>query len=343
MSRKLGYLALSLALIGFVAVSSVESSRIAGGSYDVNAALNLGPEQSAPTPNVTPFASCDISRDNCGSITPSSASVFVADGALNTQEGTLFFVDVPSGADGVFQLDPATCSVISGTYYSVNFGLSQRGIGYDANRHEFWVNSWNDYYCNQHDATPPYSQIAANYVGLAGAGGAVDPANDYLFIGTNSYPDMVYVYDISSGGLGSQLGAWSVPWATGTDGYDMAGMGFDDDSGNLVMVNQYGNNAREEFTFDIVNGLAAAADCSMDNTAYPWGLALMEDGDPAPTSYYTINPDITGFAPPFDIDEYGIPAVYPPYDLVCEVTDDNDVSMTWKRADLRRSQRLPRR
>ncbi|MFQ6105366.1 MAG: hypothetical protein ACE5OP_13915 [Candidatus Glassbacteria bacterium] len=59
-----------------------------------------------------------------------------------------------------------TCSIVSGTYYSVNYGLTQRGIGYDASRHEIWVGSWNDYYINQHDANPPYIQISSNYVGL---------------------------------------------------------------------------------------------------------------------------------------------------------------------------------
>jgi hypothetical protein len=79
MSRKIGYLALSLALVGFVAVSSVQSSRISGNnSIDVNAALNLGPEMSAPTNPPVPMANCDIARDNCGAITPSSISVFVA-------------------------------------------------------------------------------------------------------------------------------------------------------------------------------------------------------------------------------------------------------------------------
>ncbi|MFQ6105347.1 MAG: hypothetical protein ACE5OP_13820, partial [Candidatus Glassbacteria bacterium] len=34
------------------------------------------------------------------------------------------------------------------------------------------------------------------------------------------------------------------------------------------------------------------------------------------------------------IDEYGIPAVYPPYDLVCTVTGDNDVEMNWQNAEI---------
>jgi hypothetical protein len=336
MSRKIGYLVLALALAGFVAVSSVQSSRIAGDNpIDPSAATNLGPETSVPNVPV-PMTNCDIAFDNCGSITPSSYSVFIADGARNVQDGTLFFVDVPSYSDGVFQVDPATCSIVSGTYYTVNYGLSQRGIAYDANRHQIWVGGWNDYYMNQHDATPPYSLISYNYVGLGVAGGAVDAANDYLYIATNSYPDYVYCYDISGGYLGSLLGAWSVPWQGSTDGYDMGGMAFDDDSGELVMVNQYGGggvpSTREAFDVDLVSGLTPAGYCDLANTTFAWGLALVEDGDPAPTSYFTFNPDIANFAPPFPVDEYGIPAVYPPYDLVCDVTIDGDVDMSWTNA-----------
>ena len=222
MGRKIGYLALSLALVGFVAVTSVESTNI---SQNYNAALNLGPDQSVPA-EATPMADCDIARDNCGSITPSSVSVFVADGANNTTEGTLFFVDVPSGNDGVFQVDPATCSIVSGTYYSVNAGLSQRGIGYDADNHEIYHGGWNygDRTITQSSATPPYAYISSLYTGLGIASMAVDAAGDILYVATNSYPDYVYAYDISAG-IGSVLAAWTVPWQCSTDGYDMAGIG----------------------------------------------------------------------------------------------------------------------
>ncbi len=300
---------------------------------DIRALLNLAPEGSVPAMAV-PRLNCDISRDNCGSITPSGGSVFIADGARNTTDGTLFFVDVPAGADGVFQMDPATCEIVSGTYYSVNYGLSQRGIGYDPEHHHIWVGSWNDYYLNQHEATPPYTQIATNYVGLGIASLAVDDSNDLLFVGTNSYPDYVYVFDISGGVLDTLLGAWEVPWQTTTDGYDMAGMGFDDDSGQLVMINQRtAPMPREMFEFDLVNGLSAAGYCDLAHTAYAWGIALVEDGDPTPTSFHTYNPDITGFAPPFNVDEYGIPVVYPPFDLICEVTWEGDTDLAWTNAE----------
>jgi hypothetical protein len=334
MSRKIGFLVLSLALVGFVSVTSVESARIMDNPIDVNAAINLGPEVSGSHFGPSPLSDCDISRDNCGSVTPSSVSVFIGDGAYNWDDMTLFFMDIPSGSDGIFQVDPATCSVISGTYYGVNGGLSQRGIGYDWVEDQVWCGGWNDGLINQHDATPPYTQIASNSTGLSTAGIAVDYWNRYLFILTNSYPDYLYVYDISGGSLGSMLGVWSLPWQTSSDGYDAGGLAFDDDSGNLVAVNQYGYgyglpNAREEFSFTLGGGPVGAGSCDMANTTFAWGIAVIEDGDPAPTSFIGYTHDIAGFAPPFDLDEYGIPAVYPPFDLVCDVTGDNDVDMSW--------------
>ncbi|MFQ6103075.1 MAG: hypothetical protein ACE5OP_02150 [Candidatus Glassbacteria bacterium] len=149
--------------------------------------------------------------DNCGSITPHPYSIFIADGAYNGTDNTIFFVNVPSPAEGVFQMDPITCSIVSGTFYSINYGISQRGIAFDPNRYQFWAGGWIDTYMNQYDATPPYPSISHNYVHLSIASAAIDSENDYLFIGTNSSYDMVYVYDISSGSLGDLLGSWWVP------------------------------------------------------------------------------------------------------------------------------------
>ncbi|MFQ6104604.1 MAG: hypothetical protein ACE5OP_09970 [Candidatus Glassbacteria bacterium] len=339
MERKIGFLAILIPLIGSFMIYNADSIRTLEESFmvDYHAALNLNPSTDTPVQRFTPLFSCDVSRDNCGSISPSPASIFIADGALNTLEGTCFFVDVPSYADGVFQVDPSTCSIVSGTYHSVNYGLSQRGIGYDPEHHQFWIGGWNDSYMNQHDADPPYTAISFNYVGIAIAGASVDDSNDYLLVASNSYPDMLYVFDITGGALGTLLGSWSIPWQSSTDGYDMAGCAFDDDSGNLVMVNQYNAGpgiVREEFTFSLAGGLSGAGTCSLDNTNYAWGIALIEDGDPAPGSYYTLNPDIYAFSPPFDVDEYGIPAVYPPYDLTCTVTEDNDIEMNWTNAEV---------
>ena len=234
----------------------------------------------------------------------------------------------------MFQMDPYTCEVISGTYYSVNNGLSQRGVGYDPEFHRIWVGSWNDFYLNQHEAQPPYDQVSANYVGLAIASIAVDEVDDYLFIGTNSYPDYLYCYDITGGTLEELLGSWQVPWQSGTNGYDMAGMCYDDDSGRLVLVNQRTiSGEMEAFDFSLEDGLAGAGYCDLDYTTYAWGMALVEDGDPAPGSYYTYNPDITGFSPPFEVDEYGIPRVYPPYDLYCIVSGYWEVHLEWTNAE----------
>jgi hypothetical protein len=300
-----------IAILGFIAIGSGERSRTIELKTDANAPLNLGPKQIVPISAYTPFTECDISRDNCGQITSSTSSVFIADGAYNSVDMTIFFVDAAEGpGDGVFQFDPVTCSVVFGTYYSIwDFGF-KRGIAFDPNRYQIWIGSFGDAYLIQHHAEPPYENISYTYVGLPIASAAIDPANDYLIVGTNSYPDMVYVFDISSGSLGSQLGSWSVPWQSTSDGFDMAGMEFDDDSGNLVMVNQYQAGpgmVREEFTFNIDTGLAGAGTCILDNTDYAWSAALIEDEDPEPFTYYFYTADIVNFSPPYDVDEYGIP------------------------------------
>ena len=310
MGKKSIFLILALATVSFLVVSSMESSRQATAfPLDEKEAVNLGPLMQQPAPPNVPFAACDVLRDNCGPVTPGGESVCIADGAYNSLEGTLFFVDVPSGSDGIFQVDPATCSKITASYYTVNSGVSQRGIGYDAQFHNVWVGGWNDGWLNQLSADPPYGTIENSYLGIPIASIAVDPVNRLLFIGTNENPDKLYVYDVTIGDLGDLLGVWSVPWQSESDGYDMAGMAFDNDSGQLVMINQYGGGvapcSREAFDFDLENGLTGAGSCTLDNTEYAWGLALVHDGDPEPNTFTAYCPDIAPFAPPFDLDEYG--------------------------------------
>lgn len=339
MGRKFGFLTLLLAFIYFLIFSLVGNSGTRGINYLMNndTSFNLDPEKNSHLLNSTIFSSCDISRNNCDAITPDPNTDFIADGAYNSTDSTLFFVSVVPGGGGVFQLDPATCSVVSGTYYPVSppGPWNDRALAFDLNRYQIWVGGWSDYLLHQHDATPPYSLISENFVGPI-ASAAVDPLNDYLFIGTNANPDMLYVYDISSGGLGDMLGSWAVPWQSESDGFDMAGMAFDDDSGQLILINQYTNGphmAREAFNFDLINGLTGAGYCSLDYTGQSWGIGLIEDGDPEPGTFLSYVPDIYNAEPPFNIDEYGIPAVYPPYGLVCTVTSDRDVELTWSNGE----------
>ena len=66
----------------------------------------------------------------------------------------------------------------------------------------------------------------------------------------------------------------------------------------------------------------------------PGVLAIIEDGDAAPGSFESYHLDLLpNIGPPMDVDEYGIPAVYPPYDLVCTVTEENAVDMSWTNAE----------
>jgi len=310
MIKKKMFFLFSLILSCLVVISSMEKTGsatiIQKKEYD---AVTLDPTERFPSSGGYPFMSCSVVRDNCGTITPSGASVFIADGAYNSLDGTIFFVDVPSSGDGVFQVDPATCSVVSGTYYSVNGGVSQRGIGYDALYHVIWVGGWNDQWLNQYHADPPYYVIENSYLGIPIASIAVDPVNRFLFVGTNESTDMLYVYDITYNDLGDLLGFWTIPWQSNHDGYDMAGMGFDEDSGQLVIVNQYGAGLTpsviEFFDFDLINGPVGAGYCTTGMTGYAWGLGLVNDGNPAPNTSTAYCPDIASFSSPFDLDEYG--------------------------------------
>lgn len=300
---------------------------------DPLAAVHLGPPEGRPASGSLPTADCDIAGDDCGSLTPSPSTYWIADGAYNSTEGTLFFVDVPAG-DGVFQVDPLTCEVIPGTYYSVNGGLSQRGIGYDAEHHQIWVGGWNDRYLNQHDATAPYDAVCMNYVGLDIAGIAVDDAHDYLFVGTNSYPDTLYVYDITGGALGSLLGSWAVPWQTETNGWDMAGMAYDDGNGMIVMVNQsgsYSGTVRETFDFDIANGPTGYDYCDLSYSSFGWGIGLLEISTPDSAISSSFVTDIGDFQAPVDLDEYGygVSSVLPPYDFRCGRNEECDITISW--------------
>jgi len=273
---------IGIVLLGFIPLlsSGIQNPVHDSARENFYSALNLGPSGAPPEPAGAPLLSCSISRDNCGSISPSANSVYIADGAYDLADGTLFFVDVPSGSDGVFQVDPSTCEIVQGTYYSVNYGMSQRGIGYDPEYHRIWVGGWNDGFLNQHSAAPPYLTVSYTFTGLDIGGIAVSDADDYLFVGTSGYPDMLYVYDIGGGALGELLGSWPIPWQTYSDGYDMAGLSYDDDLGRLVMVNQAAagpGTKREIFDFDILSGPVGTDHCELGETDFAWGVAVVEE------------------------------------------------------------------
>lgn len=299
-------------VLGSILISSSESRRIHGSRQIpfADEPRSTGPRLSSQEKGILTFSACGISRDNCGSITPNYYSIFIADGAYNSIDGTIFFIDVASGGGGAFQLDPATCSIVPGTYFPLNeVPFNDRAIAFDPNRYQIWAGGWNLQVIKQHDATPPYELISETFLDVNIASAAIDPVNDYLFVAANNAYDWLYVYDISSGELGEMLGSWWVAWQQGTDGFDMAGMAFDDDSGQLVFVNQYlegPGHAVEVFDFDVATGLTPAGYCTLDVTRYAWGIGLIEDGNSRTGTFYSYNPDIDPQWPPFFVDEYRI-------------------------------------
>jgi hypothetical protein len=84
-------------------------------------------------------------------------------------------------------------------------------------------------------------------------------------------------------------------------------MSFDDDAGQLVIVNifNYGRrNALEIFDFDLETGLTPAGYCEISSTRLGYGVAVVEDGDPTPGTFTAYVSDAGDFAAPVEIDEY---------------------------------------
>lgn len=332
MRRTIAPLLLSIALTAGEGTLSGESRIIPVYEFpgDLEEPLNLSPIQLELSFPLVPQTPCDIARVSCGSLEPPPYTGYIADGAYNSIDHTLFFVNVPSTVEGIFQVDPLTCSIVPGTFHSINQGISQRGIAFDPRRYQIWVGGWIDMNMNQYSAHPPYDIIASNHLALSIASAAIDPANDFLFVGENSALDMVYCYDISGGSLGSLLGSWPVPWQQETDGWDMAGMAFDDDAGQLIIINQYYSGpgeAMEAFSFSLESGLTPAGYCILDRTDFAWGLGLV-DGDPTPGTSHFFTPDIYTFGPPFELDDYGDPEVLPPEGLTCTEVQF-DIELEW--------------
>lgn len=101
-------------------------------------------------------------------------------------------------------------------------------------------------------------------------------------------------------------------------------MGFDDDSGDLIMVNQNAagpGETKEQFSFSLTGGPVADGWCSLDATSYAWGIGVVEDGNPSPTTYTSYCPDIINFGPPYDVDEYGY---VPDYNMCYKDQYDNE-------------------
>ena len=192
MIKTVFFVVFTLLLSVFATDMSLEGSMISGYGpiADQHAAVNLGPEvSSVPHSGSSPLMNCDISRDNCGVIGVGQALGWAGDGAYNSIEGTMFIVDVAS-VDAVYQVDPATCAFVSGSYGTTAAGISQRGCGYDSVNHEFWVGSWNyPETLYQHSAVFPYTLVSATAVpGVGIAGIAIDAANRLLFALTNANP-----------------------------------------------------------------------------------------------------------------------------------------------------------
>lgn len=345
MNRKILFTILALGLIGFIALSSeTYSSKESPLRQHVLAqptlsqdAFSLNPQDEGvqgPQPPSPLHVDCPIETDDCGSVTPSLGSAWIADGAWNYQDETLFFVDVPSYSQGVFQVDPVTCDIISGTYYSVGTGVSDRGIAYNEATHEIWVGGWNTLSIDRRDATPPYALISNHPLAVAVAGMAIDQANQRLWVIENADPDMFHVYEISTG-TPIFLQSFEVPWQDTHDGWSAAGLAYDDgaDTGQLIAVNQDANS-KEFFTDDWPNPPIPAGTCVLSNTGFGWGIGIKEDMDPDQGTSKSWVPDLEDFTPPHPIDMYGKFHCEPMLDFECvQVDGTTDVQLSWTLPD----------
>ncbi len=242
----------------------------------------------------------------CGNVYgPSGDGVFLGDFAFNCNTLEFAVIEV-GGGDYIFTMTD-DCSE-SGSYYYKDPSLyySGRGLGYHQFEDVYFASSWNWY--TTYALNTSFEVIASTYDGIAGAGNAVDEANNFLYQTSNASPDMLYEYTINQDYTITSTGrSWSVPWGGSSDGYSMASLAYDDNSGYFFMINQDANALE---WFSLTGGsLINEGYCHLSGISFGWGLGLTND--------IAKVADIESFYPPFPV--YDVEA---PLQGHCEPPDD---------------------
>lgn len=228
---------------------------------------------------------CGFVRQCGDSIKPSSYTAFIADGAWNPDRQLFYFVEVSQG-HYLFSFDPDSCS-IQDIVSPPEFGyLSTRGLEYNTRDSTVWTGDWHGGRVFHFTDLPECALIDTFVLGYNIAGLAMDQENQHLWAIINDEFDQFFEFDISSGTPVLIQGPIDVPWQSEFDGYDAAGLEYDQERHLLIAVNQLwaweGNYVELFQDLDPVGagGVAPAGYCKMGpRTIFGWGIAYIEGTD----------------------------------------------------------------
>ncbi len=278
------------------------------GSYILNID-NIVPPTATPTP-----VFCGA-VGSCSGFNPVNGP-YVWDGCYNSATGTLeYSVNNGAGIQAIYSLGTSDCSSVLVCQYEGFTGFTgsglNRALAYDSTDGTYWTGNWDDAaIVHINCATSTVTEFA---VGLSIAGMAMDNVNHHLWIITNSEPDMLYEYDVTSG-TPTLLQSMAIPWMSMSGAYFGAGLDYNDGTNCLVALNQ-GTGFIETFVdLDPANtgtgGIAMGDYCHVTSgSSFPWGIAL----NPVAGTVWSIDILTNGdyFIAPYNLYENTMPSCAP--------------------------------
>jgi MAM domain-containing protein meprin/A5/mu len=297
-------------LSAYTGVVGIRFIAVRGTSYtsdvsidDIQVVMNATPPTVTPTPTPDPDACVSV-----GSCSWAVSSIpYAWDGCYNVDLGAHVFYLGTSGTQQIWQV-AADCTetlVLDFSAYAGAPASSERGCAYDPVDQTYWIGGWNSNAIVHVD--PSTSTCTSFSTGLGYSGMAIDHNNRHLWCIVNANPDTLVEYDISTGTPVLLQGPYTVAWQTGTDGYDAAGLAYDDNTGCLIAINQFGQ-ALETF-IDVTpagtGGILPADFCLLQGLGLPWGISSSE----AAGTTRVLDLDGAGIqVPPYDITEWVNPS-----------------------------------
>lgn len=227
---------------------------------------------------------CGFVRQCGDSLKPPGYTAFIADGTWNPDRGLFYFVEV-GGDHYLFSFDPDSCNVLEYVSPPEFATLATRGICYNTNDSTVWTGDWFRRILHFTDL-PECDLIQEFDLPYDIAGLAIDQENQHMWAITNDEFDQFFEFDISSGTPILIQGPIDVPWQTEFDGWDGAGLEYDQERHLLIAVNQlwaHEGNYVELFQ-DLdpagASGVAPAGYCKMGPpTTFGWGIGYIEGTD----------------------------------------------------------------
>jgi MAM domain-containing protein meprin/A5/mu len=297
-------------LSAYTGVVGIRFIAVRGTSYtsdvsidDIQVVMNATPPTVTPTPTPDPDACVSV-----GSCSWAVSSIpYAWDGCYNVDLGAHVFYLGTTGTQQIWQV-AADCTetlVLDFSAYAGAPASSERGCAYDPVDQTYWIGGWNSNAIVHVD--PSTSTCTSFSTGLGYSGMAIDHNNRHLWCIVNANPDTLVEYDISTGTPVLLQGPYTVAWQTGTDGYDAAGLAYDDNTGCLIAINQYSQSLETfiDVTPSGTGGILPADFCLLQGLGLPWGISSSE----AAGTTRVLDLDGAGIqVPPYDINEYVNPS-----------------------------------